>query len=229
MTQVDPQTHTSQIRKASGKGGDARRSVTIDPPGFDDRIRTTLLESSLSRCRFERRGGRTARAHRADWFASRRSGRLISRCPSMRRMLLRAHRMTMAALCLGVAERPLDEEIWGPRRVVVVLLAAALACCVSCGGCICRDGGTAPSAELPLQRVGLLRCAARAVNSERILHAVPPSPRPFSRATDCRVCSAHVPCSLLCSRSMRYVYSWTPSSAGGAPWLELPCRHANAA
>jgi hypothetical protein len=47
--------------------------------------------------------------------------------------------------------------------------------------------------------------------------------------TDCRVCSAHVPCSLLCSRSMRYVYSWTPSSAGGAPWLELPCRHANAA
>jgi hypothetical protein len=60
--------------------------------------------------------------------------------------------MTMAALCLGVAERPLDEEIWGPRRVVVVLLAAALACCVSCGGCICRDGGTAPSAELPLQR-----------------------------------------------------------------------------
>ena len=28
-------------------------------------------------------------------------------------------------------------------------LALALACCAGCGGCICRDGGTAPSAELP--------------------------------------------------------------------------------
>ena len=91
---------------------EGQRLEPIEDNGFRGRLRSTLIESSLPRCRFERRGGRTARAHRADSFASPRFARLFKRRPWMRRTLPppRAAEFRTSAAPFGATRR------WWPSR-----------------------------------------------------------------------------------------------------------------
>ena len=150
-----------------------RRCWPIGDNRFRDRIRSTLLESSLPRCRFERRGGRTARAHRV-LIGSRRPDPLgsSSRRPWMRRTLPppRAAEMFSPAAPFGATRRwwpsrastlaSNDESIHRIRAIFSTQTGAAAALHTGHphGSCAARQ--RRPRAPQPLQREsGLLHAA----------------------------------------------------------------------
>ena len=100
---ADLHLHTSQVKIPLHRVGLPAQSCA----DLAASSRPTLLEELLSRCRFERRSGRTARAHRADCFASPRVLSLVCRCTSMRQKLpMRApHELISLAAQIGARRR----------------------------------------------------------------------------------------------------------------------------